>query len=611
MTTVPFPFASAARRPAVPSAAMTDRRRLALLALLILAASATYLVGNGATALWDRDEPRYAQTSRQMLQSGDWVVPHFLDLVRTAKPPMIYWCQAAAMAVFGDGGEAGTFAARLPSAVAVAVLLVGLSAVLWRPLGSQRTLWTVTIFATSGLTLAAAKMCVTDAVLLVWTTAAQLCLYAAWRGRATWPVVVVWGAAVGLAGLTKGPVTIGVQLATLAVLGVMSLLDRRWPPVPAGDAAAGSRVRLTAAKVVVAVLLAAAIFTPWAVLVSRRAKAIPADVGGPTNGTLAPGGSFLWTAFKHEVLDRMVTPLEQHSGPPGYYFASIWGTFFPWSLLLPLAIGVAVHRRADRRTRFALAAVVGPWLMFESFPTKLPHYLLPVFPPLAVLTADALVRCLTGEMADLRGKPFKVAVAVWAVVVAVVASAPWLAVGRYPTLPVGPMVTLSLLGLAFGGTVAALVWRERLAAAAVALPLFTLAAVAIAFGLYLPRADFLRLAPRVAAVLRDHGATAPGDAAMLDYKEPGLAWAQGGTIREARHLWFTPAQAAGLPPWLVMTGDVWDHAPAALRRDWTVVADEYGLSYADRGRWVHALVVHRRATVTDARIVPAAARTAE
>ena len=55
-----------------------------LLALIILAAAGVYLVGNGAVALWDRDEPRYAQTSRQMLQSGDWVVPHYLDNVRTA-----------------------------------------------------------------------------------------------------------------------------------------------------------------------------------------------------------------------------------------------------------------------------------------------------------------------------------------------------------------------------------------------------------------------------------------------------------------------------------------------------------------------------------------------
>ena len=333
-------------------------------------------------------------------------------------------------------------------------------------------------------------------------------------------------------------------------------------------------------------------------LVSQRTKSLPpptADVGGPTNGTLAPGSSFLWTALKHEVIDRMVTPAEQHGGPPGYYFASVWGTFFPWSLLLPLAIGLAVHRRADPRARFALAAIVGPWLMLEMIPTKLPHYLLPVFPPLAVLTADALVRCLNGEMADLRGRPFKVAVIVWAVVVAAVASTPWLAVRRYAPLPIGPMVALSLTGVAFGVTVALLVWRERLTAAAVALPLFTLAAIAVAFGLYLPRADFLRLAPRVATVLRDHGATAAGDALMLDYKEPGLAWAQGGTIREARHVWFTPTAAAGLPPWLVMTRDVWDAAPAELRAGWTVVADEYGLSYADRGRWVHALVVHRTA----------------
>src|SRR5687767_8070135 len=90
------------------------------LALLILFAGITYLVGNGSVALWDRDEPRYAQTSRQMLQSGDWIVPRFLGEVRTAKPILIYWCQAAAMKVLGDTD----FAARLPSAIAMVSLLI-------------------------------------------------------------------------------------------------------------------------------------------------------------------------------------------------------------------------------------------------------------------------------------------------------------------------------------------------------------------------------------------------------------------------------------------------------------------------------------------------------
>src|SRR5580704_7448665 len=106
---------------------MVNRAGL-LLALLIVASGGLYLIGNGSVALWDRDEPRYAQTSRQMLQSGDWVVPHYLKLVRTAKPVFIYWCQASAMEVFGDTA----FAARLPSVVATIALLILLSVVLWK-----------------------------------------------------------------------------------------------------------------------------------------------------------------------------------------------------------------------------------------------------------------------------------------------------------------------------------------------------------------------------------------------------------------------------------------------------------------------------------------------
>ena len=475
----PFVADAFARRAvAVRSAVMSDRRRLSLLALLIVAASAVYLVGNGTTALWDRDEPRFAETSRQMLQSGDWVVPHFLDLPRTAKPAFIYWCQATAMAAFGDAGPAANFSARFPSALAIAVLLVVLSAVLWKRLGSQMTLWTVFIFATSGLTIAAAKMCITDAVLLLWVTIAQLCLYATWRGKATWPVALTWAVATGLAGLTKGPVILGVQAMTLGVLGGLQLVDRKWAPAtvetPAEPGANGGMARpgRYVAKGVVAAAIVVAIVLPWVLMVNHRASA------------------FIRTAVTHEVWDRMMTPLEQHAGPPGYYFASIWATFFPWSLLLPLAIGLGIHRRADPRSRFALAAVIGPWVMLECVRTKLPHYLLPAFPPLAYLTADALVRCLNGEIADLRGRPFKVAVTIWAVVIAAVASGPWLVVGKYPTLPIGAMAVMSVGGVAFAGAVATLIWRERLSAAAVLLGTGTLAIVLFVYGVYLPRADF-------------------------------------------------------------------------------------------------------------------------
>jgi hypothetical protein len=290
----------------------------------------------------------------------------------------------------------------------------------------------------------------------------------------------------------------------------------------------------------------------------------------------------------------MMTPLEQHAGPPGYYFISIWVTFFPWSLLLPLAIGLAIHRRADPRTRFALAAVVGPWVMLECVRTKLPHYLLPAFPPLAYLVADALVRCLNGEIADLRGKPFKVVVTVWAVVIAAVASGPWLVVGKYPSLPTGAMTVMSVGGAAFAAAVAALVWRERLAAVAVLLGTGTLAIVLVVYGLYLPRADFLRLSPRIARVLIDHGVTQPHQCLMLGYMEPSLAWDQGGTIREAGPVGFGASFERQFTPWMVMTQDVWNHATDDLRAKFEIVAQEYGLAYADKGKWVTVLVVHRK-----------------
>src|ERR687888_1916157 len=91
--------------------------------LLIAVAALVYLVGNDRVPLWDRDEPRNAQAARQMLTSGDWVVPRFLDKVRTAKPPFTAWCQAIAMAVLGQN----SFAARLPSAVGMTLTLVVLA----------------------------------------------------------------------------------------------------------------------------------------------------------------------------------------------------------------------------------------------------------------------------------------------------------------------------------------------------------------------------------------------------------------------------------------------------------------------------------------------------
>jgi 4-amino-4-deoxy-L-arabinose transferase-like glycosyltransferase len=552
------------------------RRPRLLLFLIILASAGVYLIGNGSVALWDRDEPRYAQTSRQMLQSNDWVVPHYLDNVRTAKPVFIYWCQAAAMHVFGDNA----FAARFPSAVATVLLLIVLSYALWRHLGPERTVWTVFIFATSGLTIAAAKMCITDAVLLLWVTIAQLCLYTMWRGDRSWRTVIIFAIATGLAGLTKGPVVLGFQAVTLLSLLLLRLIDQRYAPmnVDVTNKAHGHAVGPAAilARTVVAILIVAGITLPWIILVNQRAHA------------------FLKTAVGHDVWDRMMTPLEQHTGPPGYYLITIWITFFPWSLLLPLAIGLAIRYRAHPHTRFALAAIIGPWLMLECIRTKLPHYLLPVFPPLAFLTADALVRNLQGQHDDMRRRGFVIGVGIFSLLVALAASAPWIVVRAYQPLPYAAMIALSILGVVFAITIFTTFARRRIATGVIAMGVGCMLFVIVAYGRYLPRADFLRLSPRIAQVLIDHGVTQPRQVIMMRYMEPSLAFHQGGTIREAGDLTLTPRWLDQLPPWIVVERGVFNQAPPEVRDQFDVIADLFGLAYADKGTWMHVLVIHRR-----------------
>src|SRR5688500_15932045 len=131
---------------------MNQPRRL--LILVIIAAAALYLIGNDSVGLWDRDEPRYAQTSKQMLEREppDWVVPWLLDKVRTAKPIFIYWAQAAAMWATGSTAE---FAARLPSVVSMLITLTILAISIGRAIGWQRALWSVFILSTGGLVIAA------------------------------------------------------------------------------------------------------------------------------------------------------------------------------------------------------------------------------------------------------------------------------------------------------------------------------------------------------------------------------------------------------------------------------------------------------------------------
>ena len=122
---------------------------------------------------------------------------------------------------------------------------------------------------------------------------------------------------------------------------------------------------------------------------------------------------------------------------------------------------------------------------------------------------------------------------IWAVVVALAASGPWLVVHAPLPMPIGAMTALSIVGTVFGLTVFTFFAMRRITAAAVSMGVGTLVFISILYMWYLPNAQFLRLSERVANDLKKNHVTQPNQVIMLEYMEPSLAFAQGGTIREA------------------------------------------------------------------------------
>ena len=559
------------------------------LGALIVVVFALFLLGNSRVSLWDRDEPRYAECSREMLQTGDWVVPHLLGEWRTQKPPFIYWCEGASMRVLGDG----PFAARLPSVLAITLLLVMLAVVLYGFIGPARALATVFVLATNVLIVYDAKQCLTDSVLLLWITIAQLCLFAIYRGHASWPIVITFWVAQGLASLTKGPMGLMVSLATMVALAAMDYVPAPGSGAPSsfsrffralflGPVAAARiwwrRLRPLAGFVILALIVA-----PWLILVHHR----------------APG--FLSQMF-HVFGAHVAEGTEQHGGPPGWHLIAIWGTFLPWSLFLPVALGLAWKHRRLPSVRFALATVLGTWVLVEAIRTKLPHYILPAFPALAFLTGDALVRCIRGQYRPLNHIAYRLAAVAFAIILLGLGAAPWLL--ALPKLALRPqpwagLATWSVAAALCGIGVGWLLWTRRLLAGSVVMGLGTLALIAVLYGLYLPNARFLQLPVQIADCLKQHGATHPGDAVMIEYKEDSVPYYQGGTLRreaDDRFLNKHPDPATW-PSWMVIAEDAWQRAPAEARDQFTVVQTFRGLNYVSRiagSNLVTVLVVRKR-----------------
>jgi 4-amino-4-deoxy-L-arabinose transferase-like glycosyltransferase len=338
-----------------------SRSRVVLVALLAML-SIWATVDNLQRPLANPDEGRYSEISREMAASGDWITPRLNGLKYFEKPPLQYWAGAIAFKVFGENESA----ARIYVALAGLLTMIACGYTAARLAGFEAGVFTFLALMASPYFIGLAGVVTLDTGLTLWLTAA-MCAFLlsqaeaqASLARRRW-LLVAW-AAMALAALSKGLIGLAFPAAALflycaAQRDFRLLADLEWIRGP---------------------LLFLAIAAPWHIAVS---------IANP---------EFAWFYFVHEHFLRFLTTEHRRVAAWWYFLPILFGGFLPWTLLL-LPAFVSGWRDAGlangfRPLRFALLWSAFILAFFSASGSKLPAYILPIYPALGLVLGAHLSR---------------------------------------------------------------------------------------------------------------------------------------------------------------------------------------------------------------------------
>lgn len=453
----------------------------------------------------DRDESRFAQSSSQMLASGNLIDIRFGHVARYKKPIGIYWLQAASTAIAGMGDRSHIWTYRLPS------LLGGLLSVLltfWcaRSFASGEQAWlAAALLGTTLLLSAESVIATTDAVQLACAMGVMgilLRAYIAGRDphRHTPSIYLVLTGWVALAAgiLVKGPVVPAVALATIVALVVWDR-DWRW---------------LSLLKPQWGVPLALVLVAPWAIAIS-----------------LASHGEFFQQSLGQDFAAKLAGGQETHGAWPGYYLVLVTLSFWPAILFLAPGLGGAIRRRTEPAIRFLLVWAGVSWVMFELVPTKLPHYVLPIYPALAIIAA--IWTAGPREVAPPRWQTALIYAALAQFLVGLIALvvAPVEFSRLYGSGPTWWLVGAALAA-GVSGLAAAVAQFRRVPVVAAVLAMLSALIIypAMSFGAA-QRMDQLWISPRAAELVARNARAGDPPPALAGYAEPSLVFFLGKDVR--------------------------------------------------------------------------------
>ncbi len=459
---------------------------LALVALCCV----LYLPGIASLPVTDRDEARFAQATKQMLETGNYVDIRFQGEPRYKKPIGIYWLQSAAVTAAAKAGAAldDIWAYRIPSFLGAlgAVLLTFWSA--RAVIGRRNALAAAALFASCLALALEARIAKSDAALIaaiMLSQGALFRLYLAPSCSRTRGLAALFWLGLGAGILIKGPVAPGLALITAAVVlwrdpkrGWTKNLHFLW-----------------------GVPLLLAVTLPWFIAIG-----------------ISSHGEFFRNSLGQDFAAKLQSGQEAHWGPPGFYFIAFWLTYWPAALFITAnAVRAIWRRRRSRRLLFLLAWILPWWVLIEAIPTKLPHYALPLYPAIAMTAALGMQyaeRSRPGAILQGVIAPLQIGALL---VLSWIAEAP-------------QMELLALVMAAFATTTALTVaaswralWHAALSGAVLSAALF----YAAAFHIVLPSLKPVWISGSAAAAARALKSCSPEPAGFAGFSAPSLVFLNG------------------------------------------------------------------------------------
>jgi 4-amino-4-deoxy-L-arabinose transferase-like glycosyltransferase len=399
---------------------VSNQRQIFPYILLILLSLWLFLPGITHIPAFDRDESRFVQASKQMVETHNFEQINFQDKPRHLKPPGIYWLQAGATKVFAHGSLDNVWSYRVPSVLGGVLSVILLFGFFSKEIGRERAFLAAGVLASTLLLVLESHMGTTDAMLLACMVLMQGGLWKAYSsykasGKAplSWVCVFWLGMACGVFIKGTSPLIGMLTIAGLCINERSIQFLKQVRPILG----------------LIGLILVSLIWI------------IPFSQAGHSN--------FLWDMIHKDALPKVLGSAQGHGAWPGYFLVLLPLMFWPCSILLFRGFTLGWQRRKQVFYRFLFSWIIPCWIFIALVHTKLPEYALPIYPALALMVAALCVHKI-----KLKGRLAKIDLAyrlVWLVLSIVIAFAfpvvSYLLLNRLAASSIALCVSVLLLGV--------------------------------------------------------------------------------------------------------------------------------------------------------------------